>query len=368
MKWLVITGAVALVLGLALRHEAKISRSRDPSFNPECSSVIPETSPRESNSFSPSRANQIPSLPLDRQPIIRAESLTSLLSAIEGETDVGRRGEALDRTIESISEARLPVVLDSLMGLDGPTAAEVRERLVRRWAESDAATAAAWAAQLSEGSARCAAFEQIAFVWGEADLASAVAWVHTLPDGGSGRAATLATAYEAARTDPLTALELAHHLQPSVERDDLLVHALSQWAGSDFAAAAEWAGKVADPQLRTRLIVAAATASAELDPATAATLIATDVDAGEVQERAAVALTQRWAQSAPRDAAAWVLQFPESLARDAAAKNLVTLWTAQDAEAAGQWLGELPEGTLRTVGLSAPRLALALPGVTASVE
>jgi hypothetical protein len=79
-------------------------------------------------------------------------------------------------------------------------------------------------------------------------------------------------------------------------------------------------------------------------------------------------LVQRWAQSAPQDAAAWVLQFSEGPARNAATQNLVAQWTSQDAEAAGQWLDELPEGMLRTVGLKAHHLALALPGMPSSLE
>jgi hypothetical protein len=287
---------------------------------------------------------------------------------MEIETDTNRRSELLDQAVESIPIVQLPVVLDSLMELDSPSAVEARERLIRRWAETETPVAAAWATQLSEGPARSAALEQIAAAWGETDLAGAVAWIDTLPAGASRQAATLVTAYEAARTDPFTALEISHSLEPSAERDDLLVHALGQWAGSDFATAADWAGKVSDPTLRARLLIAAATASAEHAPAPAATLVAIDIDAGEVQDRASVALVQRWAQSAPQDAAAWVLQFSEGPARNAATQNLVAQWTSQDAEAAGQWLDELPEGMLRTVGLKAHHLALALPGMPSSLE
>lgn len=355
MKWLVIPGAVALVLGIALRYAAVEPRSHDRSSG-------------KSDSSSPPLANQIYGLPPNHRPAVQIESLESLLAAIELETDADRRSEALDRTVESFSTAQVPVALDSLMPLDSSAAAELRERLLRHWAETEAPKAAAWAGQLPEGSARRAAFEQIAFAWGETDLASAVGWISTLPEGESRQAATLAIAYEAARTDPLTALELARNLGLSTERDNLLVHAFSQWGGSDFATAADWAGKVSDPVLRMRLTVAAATASADHDPVTAATLIATGVDTGEIQDRAAVALVQRWAQFAPQAAAAWVRQFPESPARDAATQNLVTLWTAQDPEAAGQWLGQLSEGKLRTLGMMTHRLTPVFPGVTSSVE
>jgi len=68
---------------------------------------------------------------------------------------------------------------------------------------------------------------------------------------------------------------------------------------------------------------------------------------------------QRWAQNSPQAAASWVSQFADSPARDAAVQNLLAIWTAQDAEAAGNWARELPAGSLRDVGITAYAQALA---------
>jgi hypothetical protein len=40
-------------------------------------------------------------------------------------------------------------------------------------------------------------------------------------------------------------------------------------------------------------------------------------------------------------------------------QNLLALWVAQDAEAAGNWLRELPPGSLRDAGMAAYAQALA---------
>jgi hypothetical protein len=282
-----------------------------------------------------------------------------LLVAVEAETDSDRRSEALERAVESVLDAELPAMLDSLALEASPHAAELRQLLVHRWAETNAPAAAAWATQLPEGSARRAALEQVAITWANADLSASAGWVRTLPEGDSKQAATLGLAYEAARTEPVMALELVSTSSPTRERDDVLVHSVSQWAGADSAAAAAWAATVPDPSLRQRLVAAAAVASAEQDGAAAAALAANSLVAGEEQDRTAVSIVQRWVQNSPQAAASWVSQFPDIPLREAAVQNLLALWTAQDAQAANNWLRELPAGPLRDLGITAYDQALA---------
>ncbi len=88
-------------------------------------------------------------------------------------------------------------------------------------------------------------------------------------------------------------------------------------------------------------------------------LVVNELEGGIEQDRAAVAIVQRWAQNSPGAAAAWVSQFADGPLRDAAAQNLLVVWTAKDAEAAGKWLHELPNGPLRDIGLAAYAQALA---------
>jgi len=282
-----------------------------------------------------------------------------LLVAIEAETDPDRRSEALERAVDSVCDADLPSMLDSLVQDGGPGGAELRNLLVRRWAESDAPTAAAWTLQLPESPIYRAALEQVAIAWANSDLIAAASWVHALPEGDSKQAATLDLAYEAARTEPVMALELANTTPATRERDDLLVHAVSQWPGTDSAAAAAWAMKVLDPALRERLVGAVAVTVARQDGAAAATLAASALGAGAEQDRTVVSIVQRWAENSPQAAAAWVSQFPDIPSRGAAVENLVAVWTAQDAEAAGNWLHGLAAGPLLDVAITAYAQALA---------
>jgi hypothetical protein len=229
-------------------------------------------------------------------------------------------------------------MLDSLARDARPAAAELGELLVRRWAEADAPAAAAWTARLPQSPVYRAALEQVAIAWANTDLAAATGWVQALPEGDARQAATLSLGYEAARNEPLKALDVASGMASTPARDDLLVHAVSQWGAANAAAAAEWAGQVSDASLRERLLAATAIAGAEQDGAAAATLAANTLGAGPEQDRAAVAIVQRWAQTSPDAAAAWVGQFPDSAVRAAATQNLVALGTVEASQAAGNRL------------------------------
>ncbi len=217
-----------------------------------------------------------------------------LLAAVEAETDDDSRSAALESGVESISDTDIRDVFDSLLVDTSAAAGELRQLLVRRWADSDAPTAANWAAHLPEGAATSSAMEQVALAWANTDIAAAGGWLQTLPEGDGRQAATLALAGEASRSDPAAALQLAAALPPSQSRDDLFVQAASQWAGADPAAASAWAQAVTDPALRARLIGAVAVASVAQDAAAAATLAVTSLAAGTEQDRALVSIVQRW--------------------------------------------------------------------------
>jgi hypothetical protein len=102
------------------------------------------------------------------------------------------------------------------------------------------------------------------------------------------------------------------------------------------------------------------------DGAAAATIAATVLTPGDEQDRAAVTIVQRWVQTEPEQAAAWVAQFPDTPARAATVQSLVAFWAAQDQQAAASWLQGLPEGTLRDAGMAAYSQALSTTEIAAA--
>jgi len=214
---------------------------------------------------------------------------------------------------------------------DDPTEAEPQNEMIESESEQD---------QIEEPASNP---EPLATMLANTNLEAAIKWLSTVPDGEAKEAATRDIAYEASRKDPQTALDLAAGLPANAERDNLLDHAVSQFASSDARAATDWVLEVPGQSLRARLLTAVATAAAEEHPSQAATLVATSFEDGEEQKRAAVAVVQRWVQTAPKDAAAWVEQFPEGPIRHAAAENLLSIWSLNDRAAANAWLETLPE-------------------------
>jgi hypothetical protein len=151
-----------------------------------------------------------------------------------------------------------------------------------------------------------------------------------MPAGESKAAVGLSLAYEAARSEPVTALTVASALPSGPQRDDLLVHAISQWAAGDSVRAAAWAAQVSDAVLRERLLAAVSVSAAEEDGAAAAAYAVQVLRPGEEQDRAAVCIIQRWAQYSPSAATSWVAQWPDNPVREAASQSLLALSTVQE--------------------------------------
>jgi hypothetical protein len=348
MKTAFAIGLAMLAVPLALTLSPPVT---GPHLAPNCEAIV-ASSPQDLSSRHARRVTY-------RATATTQPTDAGLLAAVEAEPDLDRKSELLERVAQSVSDAGLPAALDSLAGDPSLAASDLRQLLVRRWAENDAPAAAGWTAQLPDGPVRRAALEQVAIVWANTDLPAAAAWIQTMPAGDSEEAAAVSLGYEAARSEPLTALAVASALPPGPQRDDLLVHAVSQWAADDSALAADWAAQAPNANLRQRMLAAIAVVSAEKDGAAAATFAVQTLAPGEEQDRAVVSIVQRWAQNSPSAAASWVAQWPDTPVRDAATQNLLAVWTGQDSQAPAAWLRDLPDGALRTTGLSAYSQALA---------
>jgi hypothetical protein len=241
------------------------------------------------------------------------------------ETNVNLPAQDLQAQANSVPDDQLRSALEMALGNPNETAMQFSQLLVQRWAGIDPLAAAAWAEQLGSTRFQGEALRQVGIAWANTDAAAAYDWINTLPEGVNREEAMLGVAYEASRTEPVVALEMGRMLAPGPERDELLVHAVRGWGASDFNSAKEWATSVPDPGLRGRLLAAVAVDVAEQDGALAAGLVATLLPAGQDQERSAVAITQRWAEKAPQEAASWVAKFPEGAARTFAMQNIATV-------------------------------------------
>lgn len=265
---------------------------------------------------------------------------------------------ARDLVVEELSEAEYEKALNTLVNDPSASASDLRQLLIRRWAELDPAAAARWASTLGSGNDLRLALKQVAIAWSNRDLNAAAQWVQGLPAGPEKSAAILDVGYEAARTSPVSAVALAAALEPSAERKELLVHAVSQWAAETPEEAVQWAEGIPNLALRQELLSSVAISMAEQNGAGAADLVARFLEPGADQDRAAVAVVQRWAYENPSEAAAWVAQFPDTDTQLRAVESLLSVWVDQDTQAASEWLASLPSGSIRAASEAAYQKAL----------
>ncbi len=232
-----------------------------------------------------------------------------------------------------------------------PEAAELRRVLIRQWAEKDPQAVADGLSELEPSPIQRAAQRDLAVTWAKSQLSMSLEWAQGLPEGDQRTAALLDVGYEAARTAPLAAVTLGSQMTASAERDQFLAFATSQWAATDASEALAWARQVPDDQLRQRLLAEVVVAAADSNPQGAAVWAVESMNPGPAQDRAVVAVVQRWAQQAPSQAAEWVAQFPDGQAGRSAIRSLVEIWSVEDPAAAGEWLKGLPPGAGRDSGL-----------------
>ena len=313
--------------------------------------------------------NKIGSLALDREPARglletggkldspSGRLFASQLATIRNESDPERRNVLIESFITWALARDVREIFEKLEP-DGPE--DLIQKLVSRWAQSDARAAAAAACELPP-QLRADAVSSVAIAWAGQNLSAATAWARDLSDSTERQIAVMAIASESVRADPKHALSIAADLPESGERDAILARAAGEWAASDPAQAADWAEHIPDDPLRQSAIATIATTWADAAPVAAANLALKSLSPGKMRDDALVAIVQRWVQTDAGAAASWVAQFPEGALREGAMENLVKLWARQDVAQPAEWLEQLPaaastdRGILAYAGQISPR-------------
>src|SRR5436190_12129224 len=275
-----------------------------------------------------------------------------LTAATDSESDPDALNEMIEREVENIPDANVRPVLEHLVGKETAATSLLRQLLVRRWAEKDPNSAARWVLQGVDSATYKEAIPQVAIAWAGVDPQAATAWTISLPENPEKAQALLNIGYELASTQPSITLGIASTLTPGVDRDNLLVHGISQWASTDIQTASTWVDQVQDNSLRERLQAAIAVSLADKNGEHAGALVAT-LAPGQAQDRAVIETVQRWGQTAPSNAGAWIATFPNTALRQTALKALVGVWSVQDDISAANWVHHLPSGALRDAGFAA---------------
>jgi len=273
----------------------------------------------------------------------------SPIAAWNTDNDRDHQSEVVQHLVESIPSSEIRSTLLDFSGQESAAAVLFLQLLVRRWAEQDPRAAAGWASQHLNSTE---AVGQVAVAWAGIDPQAAAAWASSLPERPAREQALLEMAYEVAGTQPTVALGIVSSLAPGTDRDNLLIHAISQWGSTDAQAASAWVQQIRDDALRQRLQGTLAVSRVDEDGVTAAALAA-NLAPGPEQDRVVVEIVQRWGQTAPGSAGAWIAAFPDTSLRRTALEALLGVWSTQDSAGAASWVRGLAPGPLRDAGLVA---------------
>lgn len=302
------------------------------------------------------RVEDLPSSP--EEPPVSAEAATQPKPTEMADFNLARIRSAtneatLNETLESMA---LPELLKALEALNHPdessSARPLKLRIFHRAAELNPEAAGKWAVEYLSGRERTDFLGNLAATWAGRDMDATIAWAKQLPDGDRVGAVSK-IAYEATASDPRKALELARDLPEGQVRNEIITHIAGEWSAKSPEKIVEWAGQIRDEGLRQQVVSRVATAWADTNPASAAGLALNSLPAGKLQDDAVMGIVQRWVQSQPADAAAWVGQFPEGRLRDTATEEVMKLWSDKNPADAGKWLDSLPSGSSRDAAASA---------------
>ena len=266
------------------------------------------------------------------------QKLETLLNAASKETDPDLREGLLAAATTLMLEKNPAPALKFLARVSPPELQEdLQARLLHDWAEK--APHEALDAVLGMGSGPYARSLAIVYeTWADQDVTAAVASLDGLPSEHVRQCAGMAIAGESIRTDPNQALQLVVGLPQSPERDSLLVRASAEWANHAPDEAVAWTQGIEDKDLRMTITAGIATTMGETDPNAAAELALKTLQSGKLLDDTVVAILQRWAQTDPQAAAAWLEKFPEGQLREDAMSSFVKIWSAKDPDSSDRWI------------------------------
>ncbi|MDQ8181618.1 hypothetical protein [Pelagicoccus sp. SDUM812005] len=229
---------------------------------------------------------------------------------------------------------------------DGPWKSENYASILRSWATADAQGAAEYlldetALQRVDSQVLAAVATQFL----EDDPAVAVAWIGSLPDARAQAATVINVMSELTRLAPESTRELLSEMPAAVSEGAWLQYT-NVWAGEDLEAAAQWAGSLTDPALKSEAVKGVALRLSGESPESAARWVASQEFAGS--ERLLVQLLSEWGAHEPYKAYRMAAEKVPSQYLEAATYQIASSLTREDPGLAAEWLEVLPNDDTRS--------------------
>jgi hypothetical protein len=235
----------------------------------------------------------------------------SALAAIALSFVLGINGGSKDKSPSEITQP----TISSTPASPAKNAEPFQPAAVDEKTSANFAAKATTAAAMEPGAERETALREAAVQWAAAAPERAEAWAASLPLPAERQAALSTVCLSASDTAPLWSIDMAarNHLG-----DGITQNVSKRWASRDFASAMQWAENLAPGKDRDALLSAVLITRAKDEPSQAASLIATKIPPGDMQDEAVIATVHQWLLKDPDKAGDWIDQFPEGPTREKA--------------------------------------------------
>ncbi len=211
----------------------------------------------------------------------------------------------LDRSTEVSAEDDIDARMASLAGL----------------ASSDPAAAALSLDAMPAGEERTTAMRMVFRQWAATSPQDALAWIPTMNAEQDRNEAREFFCHRVAEDDPKLAFDLARQAGADAA-PSLVLDLAQQWAGSDAAAARDWALALPADADRDQILARICQVLSQNDPLAAGAIVSGEIAAGSVQDEAAMSVLHQWAIRDLAAAREWVACFPDSPLRIRAEEEL----------------------------------------------
>jgi hypothetical protein len=266
----------------------------------------------------------------------------------------------------------------------GNSSAHLMRQLAVQWAQSDPDAALEWAQALPSPKARNSAIgaiqqsrlnedptavaqwlltappgvadnnnllTQTASTLANSDLDAAVAWMKKLPTDTQKVTAFNQISERWATDDPSAVARFIQSLPVSDNKNEMLRRLGGIWADNDRVAAMKFAETLPD-ESRASFMPSLCEKWAETDPHAAAAYLA--ALPGQIgKSEGALAIVDSWSAQDPKNAAAWAMSFPDETLRGDAFEKVVAAWSQQDLTAAANWVKTIHAGSARDKAVAA---------------
>jgi hypothetical protein len=226
---------------------------------------------------------------------------------------------------EDLSTDLLKRLQDKRAAGGNPDADADLRKLLADLVKIDPAAAAEFAESVPIGHLRDFVMRCVALDWALKDPQGAEKWASQLRDRKEKTLMLSNICYQLAEADPAQAIQTAERVDLQEQKYGMVQNVAQQWAAQDFSAASAWILQQPAGAQRNQLLMQVVLVQSQINPESAAVLVAENIPPGPIQDEAALTVVVQWAKNDRDGAKAWVESFSSGPLRQRAENQLASL-------------------------------------------